>query len=154
MEAARDQYAQLQVIGDQPSLLEADRILRGDSEEADGAVGELPLDLEIGDFSPPSSEGLDMDFAGLEIEDESGVFSDELDLSEDFDVTSRAADTMQGEDLVYAAEGNEMSTKLDLARAYIDMGDEDGARQILEEVASEGSEEQRQEAGRLIQRLG
>ena len=55
---------------------------------------------------------------------------------------------------MFATEGNEMSTKLDLARAYIDMGDEEGARQILEEVAAEGSSEQRQEATSLIGRLG
>ena len=32
----------------------------------------------------------------------------------------------------------EVGTKLDLARAYIDMGDPEGARSILEEVLDEG----------------
>ena len=44
----------------------------------------------------------------------------------------------------------EVGTKLDLARAYIDMGDPDGARGILEEVMSEGDSEQKQEAKTLI----
>jgi FimV-like protein len=34
------------------------------------------------------------------------------------------------------------------------MGDEDGARQILEEVAAEGNEELQAEARALIERLG
>lgn len=50
--------------------------------------------------------------------------------------------------------GDETSTKLELARAYIDMGDEDGAREILDEVVRDGSETQQQEAGELLARLG
>ena len=45
---------------------------------------------------------------------------------------------------------SEVGTKLDLARAYMDMGDPDGARSILEEVLSEGNPNQKQEAQRLM----
>ncbi len=48
---------------------------------------------------------------------------------------------------------SEVGTKLDLARAYMDMGDPDGARNILEEVLHEGSAAQKQEAQRLIESL-
>jgi pilus assembly protein FimV len=48
----------------------------------------------------------------------------------------------------------EVGTKLDLARAYIDMGDPEGARSILEEVLSEGDTGQRQEAEGLMESLG
>jgi len=48
---------------------------------------------------------------------------------------------------------SEVGTKLDLARAYMDMGDPEGARNILEEVLSEGSVAQKQEAERLIASL-
>jgi pilus assembly protein FimV len=48
---------------------------------------------------------------------------------------------------------SEVGTKLDLARAYMDMGDPDGARNILEEVLSEGSAAQKQEAQRLMESL-
>ena len=44
----------------------------------------------------------------------------------------------------------EVGTKLDLARAYIDMGDPEGARSILEEVLDEGDPGQRREAQGLI----
>ena len=48
---------------------------------------------------------------------------------------------------------SEVGTKLDLARAYVDMGDPEGARSILEEVLKEGSASQRDEAQRLIDGL-
>jgi pilus assembly protein FimV len=48
---------------------------------------------------------------------------------------------------------SEVGTKLDLARAYMDMGDPDGARNILQEVLTEGSASQKQEARRLIDSL-
>jgi pilus assembly protein FimV len=48
---------------------------------------------------------------------------------------------------------SEVGTKLDLARAYMDMGDPEGARSILEEVVQEGSASQKQEASRLIESL-
>ena len=48
---------------------------------------------------------------------------------------------------------SEVGTKLDLARAYMDMGDPDGARNILQEVLAEGSVSQKQEARRLIDTL-
>lgn len=48
---------------------------------------------------------------------------------------------------------SEVGTKLDLARAYMDMGDPDGARSILREVLAEGSVVQKQEAERLLASL-
>ncbi|MEO6968972.1 MAG: FimV/HubP family polar landmark protein [Rhodanobacteraceae bacterium] len=46
-----------------------------------------------------------------------------------------------------------VDTKLDLARAYLDMGDPAGARAMLEEVSNEGSQMQRDEAQRLLEGL-
>ncbi len=48
---------------------------------------------------------------------------------------------------------SEVGTKLDLARAYMDMGDPDGARSILEEVLQEGNPGQKQEANRLLESI-
>lgn len=62
-----------------------------------------------------------MDFSGLD-----------LDLS---DVGSG------GED-----EFDEVATKLDLARAYLEMGDKEGAREILQEVINEGNDKQKSDA--------
>lgn len=46
-----------------------------------------------------------------------------------------------------------VGTKLDLAKAYLDMGDPDGARSMLEEVVAEGNDAQKAEAHRLIAEL-
>ena len=48
---------------------------------------------------------------------------------------------------------DEVATKLDLAQAYIDMGDADGARDILSEVLVEGDESQRGEAKEMLGRI-
>ena len=48
---------------------------------------------------------------------------------------------------------DEAATKLDLARAYIDMGDAEGARGILEEVMAEGNPEQKKQAQDLVAQI-
>ncbi|WP_460135201.1 FimV/HubP family polar landmark protein [Pseudomonas sp. S1_E04] len=48
---------------------------------------------------------------------------------------------------------NEVATKLDLAQAYIDMGDASGAKDILAEVLAEGDEGQRSEAKEMLGKL-
>jgi pilus assembly protein FimV len=54
-----------------------------------------------------------------------------------------------------AAGGNDdAATKLDLAKAYQDMGDKEGARELLQEVAKEGSDAQKAEAQKLLSALG
>ncbi|MFZ5603308.1 MAG: FimV/HubP family polar landmark protein [Pseudomonadota bacterium] len=58
-----------------------------------------------------------------------------------------------GDELDFLADADETSTKLDLARAYIDMGDRDGAKDILDEVLIEGNDNQKQEARDLLNRL-
>ena len=57
------------------------------------------------------------------------------------------------DDLHEARTMTEVGTKLDLARAYVDMGDPAGARSILEEVLDEGDESQRQQAQQLLDSL-
>ncbi|MFD2112841.1 FimV/HubP family polar landmark protein [Thiorhodococcus fuscus] len=49
---------------------------------------------------------------------------------------------------------DETATKLDLARAYIEMDDAEAAREILEEVVAEGRDEQRSEARAMLSKLG
>ncbi len=51
-------------------------------------------------------------------------------------------------------ELDDIQTKLDLAEAYIEMGDSDGARGILGEVMSEGSQTQQDQAKDLMEKLG
>jgi pilus assembly protein FimV len=90
--------------------------------------------------------------------------SDELDaLNIDLDFGSAESAqsdlTATGLRTIGAARGlddatmTEVGTKLDLARAYLDMGDPDGARSILNEVLEEGDPPQRQEARQLLDSL-
>ncbi len=67
--------------------------------------------------------------------------------------SARLEDTDHGMPEFEPVTMSEVGTKLDLARAYMDMGDPEGARNILDEVVQEGSASQKQEAQRLIQAL-
>jgi pilus assembly protein FimV len=51
------------------------------------------------------------------------------------------------------SSGDEIGTKLDLARVYADMGDNDAARGLLSEVLATGNAAQKAEAEALIKRL-
>ncbi|AZF11686.1 putative type IV pilus assembly FimV-related transmembrane protein [Pseudomonas sp. R2-37-08W] len=53
----------------------------------------------------------------------------------------------------FLSGSDEVATKLDLAQAYIDMGDADGAKDILSEVLTEGNETQRGEAKEMLGRI-
>lgn len=120
-----------------------------EAQEAEEDIGEIEFDhLEIeDDVAPEAHEDL-LDVGGA---------SDELDLSEALMTEGEklVEETAgEGEDLLIADDADQMATKLDLARAYIDMGDGDGARTILEEVADKGTPEQVQEASELLGRIG
>ena len=56
-------------------------------------------------------------------------------------------------DLEKSIAMNEISTKLDLGRAYVDMGDPEGAYEILEEVLHQGDKSQRRLAKKLLDAL-
>jgi pilus assembly protein FimV len=51
------------------------------------------------------------------------------------------------------SSGEAVGTKLELAKAYLEIGDKDGARDILNEVAKEGTSAQKEEAKKLIASL-
>ncbi|HSA88436.1 MAG TPA: FimV/HubP family polar landmark protein, partial [Burkholderiales bacterium] len=48
----------------------------------------------------------------------------------------------------------EIATKLDLAKAYEEMGDKDGARELLNEVMKDGDAAQKGQAQQLLVKLG
>lgn len=63
------------------------------------------------------------------------------------------ADASQ-EDQASAMEWDMLGTKLDLAKAYVDMGDSESAKELLEEVAQQGDGRLRAEARELLAALG
>lgn len=87
---------------------------------------------------------------------------DDFDLGSDMDLGD-ADDLSEFEDAFSSDEDlgddifgdvDEIGTKLDLAKAYVDMGDSDGARSILDEVMEEGDDTQKQQAEQLLQQMG
>ena len=70
------------------------------------------------------------------------------------DESSDGLDDELGDELDDAfGEVDEVGTKLDLAKAYVDMGDGDGARSILDEVMEEGDDDQKKQAEELLSQL-
>lgn len=144
---------------------------------------DLRIDLDQDNVLQPDSsapEILDLDIDESEVETESiatnnseqmlSLDSDELDLvafeTED-DASTESSDVIEDylnldssiddEELDFDLSDfdsiDEAETKLDLAAAYSDMGDPEGARGILEEVLEQGTDEQKQRAQELLDAL-
>jgi pilus assembly protein FimV len=76
-----------------------------------------------------------------------------LDLSDiSLDIGAEPAAAASGE--APDPRWQEVATKLDLAKAYDEMGDKDGARELLKEVVKEGDTAQQQRAQSMLQALG
>lgn len=137
--------------------------------EADSA--EDDLDSLLADFDPVSeddgadelqlrnpveeeltsniSHDLEMDLDS-EVDEMLNSTDDEIELSEE-----RNDDAVEILDKMNLLSGtDETETKLDLARAYLEMDDREGARDILQEITSEGSQSQREQAQKLLDTLG
>jgi pilus assembly protein FimV len=100
------------------------------------------LDLDVGGLGEDSSvNGIDLDVGTPSVSEGTFVQTQKI-ASGDMALPELEPATM-----------SEVGTKLDLARAYMDMGDPEGARSILAEVLSEGSVSQKQEARRLMDTL-
>lgn len=67
---------------------------------------------------------------------------------------AEVAEAMPGAESIDPALREEVNTKLDLAKAYLEMGDREGAREILQEVLNEGDDGQKAEAGKLMSEAG
>ncbi|MDI2594932.1 peptidoglycan-binding protein [Pseudomonas sp. 681] len=70
-----------------------------------------------------------------------------------FTAEDAAATAAEEPEFDFLSGTDEVATKLDLAQAYIDMGDNDGARDILKEVVTEGDAGQKSEAKEMLSRL-
>lgn len=124
-------------------------------ESTDAASIELPpvAPLPMGgegneaDALAQDLSGFDLDPPPLIENDAPGV---ELPMPEDIDLGGFDA----VDELTVVADGDEAATRLDLAHAYIGMGDHDMARALLREVLEQGDDNQRNEARTLLDGLG
>ena len=69
------------------------------------------------------------------------------------ELSSALNEPFKAEIPVNAVSGDEAETKLDLATAYIEMGDPEGAKSILKEIMAEGNDEQQSRATTLLNEL-
>ncbi|MEN5313432.1 FimV/HubP family polar landmark protein [Pseudomonas koreensis] len=150
-------------LADDDFLLDLDEGVKDLSPVEPAVVNEVPQDdLELpADFDLSLADEMDTNPA------EPDAFAAELnDVNAELDRLSQSiaeptfteADAAMGDDLGeddfdFLAGTDEAATKLDLAQAYIDMGDKDGARDILNEVLTEGDEKQRGEAKEMLSHL-
>ncbi|HXZ50915.1 MAG TPA: FimV/HubP family polar landmark protein [Burkholderiales bacterium] len=158
--------------------------MKMDKEEERTASGGLDFDLGGGDKTMPPDVGLDFELPAVtqaveqpaakgQAADKAGSIDFDLNLDSEapkqasvsgaaqapIDLSSISLDLGgAGESVAPATQTDpkwqEVATKLDLAKAYEDMGDKDGARELLNEVLKEGDAAQKGQAQQMLSSLG
>jgi len=130
-------------------------------------LGDTEMAADNSDDEPTASmmideDALDLDSTSAQLDTGALDFSlDDVDLTAGIDTATDSAedsldlnlDAGDAVDMSLSADTDEVGTKLDLAKAYIDMGDSAGAKSILDEVLDEGNDDQKQEAEQLVSQL-
>lgn len=119
--------------------------LTAESEES--ADSGLELELDTGDTA-----------AAVQDEDnlEATVKMPEIDMNLGIDEGEDDDHTVfvpRSGDATEQSDEDEVATKLDLAKAYVELGDKDSAKGILEEIISEGNEQQKATAQELLKQV-
>ncbi len=120
--------------------------------KAETETGPIDFELPLTDekpsaaSAPAEADPLDFDLSGisLELDPGTGRAATEADREHDEDQVATAT---------APASDAEMATKLDLALAYQEIGDKEGARELLDEVLKGGSAEQSERAKALLLEL-
>ena len=123
---------------------EVDALLQPDSMDLSETADDIDVTGNLGEDIAPEDLGLDLDLDEATLDTASDPESDATQLSTESDERNSAQDLPLQE---------EVDTKLDLARAYFDMGDFDGAREILQEVIEEGADKQQEQAREMLAKL-
>ncbi|NNF51691.1 MAG: hypothetical protein HKN59_04560 [Gammaproteobacteria bacterium] len=120
------------------------QISRSDAMGDDDGTAQINLGDANSDLTTqlPSAGANGQDLAADDFDDD--------DDDEDVEATQK----LQALEMPDSNEMDEVGTKLDLARAFVDMGDPEGARNILHEVLDEGNDSQREEAKNMLDNLG
>ena len=141
-----------------------DMTIDSEPEESSDEAG-LDMDLDMSVDSDDSAMDLDLDMSmddeqigEIDLSDEAAgldlsmddIATPETSIDESADLDMSMDDDLGDIDLSEPVDVDEINTKLDLAKAYLDMGDNDGARDILDEVLAGGNAEQKKEAEELI----
>ena len=121
-----------------------------EATEAEQAADELDMMLDEVETDSKGDDELDLD---LGLDDAAEQADAELATEQTAEAEEELLD-LDDDALGDLDDVDEVATKLDLARAYLDMGDSEGTRSILDEVMAEGNDEQKKEAQELLDQLG
>ncbi len=121
---------------------------------ASGADSSIDFNIELPAVDEPAAEKTEAakkpeapaTDAGLDFKIDVG----DLNIDLDEPSTTAAAPSGEGKD----SHWYDVQQKFDLAKAYQEMGDNEGAREILQEVIAEGDTEQKDQAQKLMGTLG
>ncbi|TAJ95232.1 MAG: LysM peptidoglycan-binding domain-containing protein [Gammaproteobacteria bacterium] len=130
--------------------------LMGNDSSDDDLDFSTTMELPKGalDSTKKLSGGLDFD---LKLEEEKKPIADSLQLV-DLELGADEEDEDEDHTVFVPRAGNaeeqsdadEIATKLDLAKAYVELGDKDSAKTILNEIISDGNAEQQRQAKDLL----
>lgn len=143
-----------------PILNEAElETLEIESQLADPGAGltELDADISLQELeveSQPNDESIAESLTELAEESAEEALDEPLTpIVELDDEPAMPVGDSASTDVSEISGGDQVATKLDLARVYVDMGDADEARSILNEVLDQGDAAQQQEAQTLLDSL-
>ncbi|MCM1511869.1 MAG: hypothetical protein NC112_01945 [Oxalobacter formigenes] len=140
-----------------PEALTEEAVLPEEEREAFGAEALADVGNAAENETDKTSQDALEEAAAEEVDNTEKARALELDLS-DIDLSAVAEDGgadvagLQADTDAGTAEA-EMAAKLELAMAYLDMKDKDGARELLEEVMEKGTPRQAEEAAQAMQSL-
>ena len=171
---AQEDDFELEFDGDEFDLETIDEAKTDSAEQAVESVAEAEAEAEDSGLSDDLGGDLGMDFDPDKDPVEAAVEDTEVSVDAaatdqaDADLDDSDLDDMEfdleleeetpaagGDDFDFGDEGESdiNNTKLDLAEAYIDMGDGDGAQDILREVLEDGSDDQKAKAQALLDNI-
>ena len=137
---------------DKPAGQAPDIAFSTPSEQSSGLDFDLAPSKASGSGEAPKTEKFDFDISGLEMPTDKAPAASAAppggdgfalgDLNLDLGDLGSSGST--------PGSGDAVGTKLELAKAYLEIGDKDGAREILQEVAKEGNDALKSEAQRLL----
>lgn len=118
---------------------------------------EMPtLELDDHDLSLDTAAITGMDELNVEIPSLDTITGHTGSVATDVDLASIGLDLSSNPDVAVAGDGakwQEMATKLDLASAYEEIGDKEGARELLDEVVKDGDNSQQQKARAMLSKI-
>ena len=130
--------------------------------EFDTSIQPTELDLDnpptagASSLSMPTASddlSLDLDQLSGDLEMDSADLAGGIDGATDLEIQNLTQADMTGDASMSLGGADEMDTMMDLAKAYIDMGDNDSASSALGEIVKSGNPEQRSEAETLLSKI-